>query len=508
MWKPDAVVPEHRWRARMVWVSLLVCITAYTIWQIWKIFDELANPSTSLKITNDLYAYPYVLVCFFHGRGCGFADGTTDTCVASAFTEGFATVDFNGEIYDDVAAYNVDSNNCVGFDLGSLEFGDDITAEEDQIIIDMWWYQSDMASDETDYYNHIGIHMAEEYPTESTLPFLFVPYARIVAGVSDITYKHTELGHVMSGPFGPLLAVGGAISPRSLGAMSACTCTRCCTCSVRIFKGSVSVVFLSGSRVCPQTIGKTTKKNLDGDVTTTFPPLVLSSSDFFAEETWTTSEDDTLADDAFGRLYLDIQQGAYSRTSIAEVDPLDIGTFLGNIGGFWELLLVLWGLFFIATREEREPKMKARDFAKTARTTKEIVTRRRSLSVDSAAASTTSAAVEQRPQWEAAFRGDTAAVPQFGGGNTAVPTVPSVNDGGASTATRRASNDSSGNGSTSSALFRRSTGGISDPHGGSSSSNFRRPVVRDMPRRGSTTGGSLPEEQPRAPPSYDEMSAK
>ncbi|CAM9379792.1 unnamed protein product [Ectocarpus sp. 6 AP-2014] len=372
----------------MVWVSLLVCITAYTIWQIWKVCDDLANPSTSLKITNDLYAYPHVLVCFFHAEGCGFEDESVDMCVTSASE--YSSVSFNGEVYDDLGTIS-EFTNCVGFDLGSLELGDDITEENDNAIID--------------------------------------------------------------------------------------------------------------------TIGKTTKKKLNGDVTTTFPPLVLSSSDYTAENTLTTSEDDILQDPSFGRLYLDIQQGSYSRTAIAEVDPLDIGTFLGNIGGFWELLLILWGLFFITTREERGPKMKARDFAKTARTTKELVTRRRSLSVDSAAASATSA-VEQRPQWEAAFRGDTAAVPQFGGGNTAVPTVPPANDGGASNATRRASNDSSGIGSTSSALFRRATGGMPDPQSSSSGFNFKRPVVRDMPRRGSRTGGSLPEAQPRAPPSYDEMSAK
>ncbi|CAM9365740.1 unnamed protein product, partial [Ectocarpus fasciculatus] len=105
------------------------------------------------------------------------------------------------------------------------------------------------------------------------------------------------------------------------------------------------------------------KKDLSGDVTTTFPALVLSSSDYTTENPLTTTADDDFFDDiAYGRLYLDMKQGSYSRTAIEEVDPLDIGTFLGNIGGFWELLLILWGLFFIATREEREPKMKARDF--------------------------------------------------------------------------------------------------------------------------------------------------
>lgn len=53
-----------------------------------------------------------------------------------------------------------------------------------------------------------------------------------------------------------------------------------CMCSVPISNGSVSLVFLSGSCAWPQTIGKNTKKKLNGDVTTTYPALVLSSSDF------------------------------------------------------------------------------------------------------------------------------------------------------------------------------------------------------------------------------------
>ncbi|CAM9379495.1 unnamed protein product, partial [Ectocarpus sp. 6 AP-2014] len=202
----------------ILWASLLVSITAYTVWQIWKIVDDLANPSTSLKITNELYAYPYVMVCFFHGEGCGFEDGSTDTCVASALIEGFSMVYFDGESFDDLVV-ETQFSNCVGFDLGSLEFGEDITAENDQAIVD--------------------------------------------------------------------------------------------------------------------TIGKTTKEDLSGDVTTTFPSLVLSSSDFTTENPLTTTTDDDFDDSAFGRLYLDIKQGSYSRTAIAEVDPLDIGTFLGNIGGFW-----------------------------------------------------------------------------------------------------------------------------------------------------------------------------
>lgn len=71
-----------------------------------------------------------------------------------------------------------------------------------------------------------------------------------------------------------------------------------------------------------------------------------------------------------------------------------------------ELLIIVWGLFFIATREESEPKMMARDFGKVVQPVKKIVRRRRSLSVDSAPASASRADEEGRPDWERAFRGD------------------------------------------------------------------------------------------------------
>lgn len=128
-----------------------------------------------------------------------------------------------------------------------------------------------------------------------------------------------------------------------------------------------------------------------------------------------------------------------------------------------ELLIILWGLFFIATRHDREPELKARNFAKSLRVGKDIVTRRRSLSVERSSVRST----EERPHWEAAYRGSnpnsTAAAtmiagPFLGSGGTqggiaaavGFPTIPPANGGTYtdSVATRRASIGSS-NGSTS-----------------------------------------------------------
>lgn len=88
-----------------------------------------------------------------------------------------------------------------------------------------------------------------------------------------------------------------------------------------------------------------------------------------------------------------------------------------------ELLLVCWGLFFIATRPDREPKMKARNFTKSVAIGKEIVMRRRSLSVDSAASAASASQAEERPRWDPAYGGSNSSsaappLPPRGGGST------------------------------------------------------------------------------------------
>ena len=38
---------------------------------------------------------------------------------------------------------------------------------------------------------------------------------------------------------------------------------------------------------------------------------------------------------AVGYLYLILTQGSFSVTEITDINPLDVGNFVGNIGGFW-----------------------------------------------------------------------------------------------------------------------------------------------------------------------------
>eukprot|EP00903_Cladosiphon_okamuranus_P014336 g13312.t1 len=56
-------------------------------------------------------------------------------------------------------------------------------------------------------------------------------------------------------------------------------------------------------------------------------------------------------------LDLRIKQGPNSLETITEDAPASIGELLGDIGGFWDILLLLWPVFFVVVSQE-EPTLK------------------------------------------------------------------------------------------------------------------------------------------------------
>lgn len=57
-----------------------------------------------------------------------------------------------------------------------------------------------------------------------------------------------------------------------------------------------------------------------------------STTDYSDDDSTSTTEVDT---SIYGFLSVDLTQGSFSLTTVKDVNPLDIGTFFGNIGGFW-----------------------------------------------------------------------------------------------------------------------------------------------------------------------------
>ncbi|CAM9630378.1 unnamed protein product [Scytosiphon promiscuus] len=107
---------------------------------------------------------------------------------------------------------------------------------------------------------------------------------------------------------------------------------------------------------------------------------------------------------AIGRLLLKIEQAPYSLVGISDDKPLSVGSLLGNIGGFWELLLVAWAVFFVSTRSEAEPEFRARDLADSIKKGKEVVGRRLGRPRAAPSAQTTEPVIEVQPDWEAPYR--------------------------------------------------------------------------------------------------------
>ncbi|CAM9347653.1 unnamed protein product, partial [Ectocarpus sp. 12 AP-2014] len=66
----------------------------------------------------------------------------------------------------------------------------------------------------------------------------------------------------------------------------------------------------------------------------------------------------------YAHLSLEMKQQADSWEIITESNPYEFAEMFGNIGGFWDLLLILWPLCFVAATQQ-DPHLKPRTFKKS-----------------------------------------------------------------------------------------------------------------------------------------------
>ncbi|CAN0361929.1 unnamed protein product [Ascophyllum nodosum] len=108
-------------------------------------------------------------------------------------------------------------------------------------------------------------------------------------------------------------------------------------------------------------IGLTKKVGLDSSHdSTTYRALV----------TYSSTHKDAKSDVAdiynpYAHFSLEVAQEINSLEVITEIDPLEIAEIFGEVGGAWDLLLLLWPVFFVFAVPQ-EPEYKARNFRKTA----------------------------------------------------------------------------------------------------------------------------------------------
>ncbi|CAB1118003.1 unnamed protein product [Ectocarpus sp. CCAP 1310/34] len=120
--------------------------------------------------------------------------------------------------------------------------------------------------------------------------------------------------------------------------------------------------------------------------------------------TFLRADDTSASSPSFSGGFLNIYvlQGSYSLIIIEDIDPLDIGDLLGNIGGFWGYVLLSFAVFFTVAEPEKLPRLRARAFY-TKRGTDEIIRRLSATSSTSKSPDASQGATEVReqpPDWE------------------------------------------------------------------------------------------------------------
>ncbi|CAN0229685.1 unnamed protein product [Ectocarpus sp. 12 AP-2014] len=292
-------------------------IIAYSSIIVSNAFERRENPGIIIsKPENTVYEYPDVWVCLYNNYGCDKWE-LEEECMRSAnFTEGGNTtaVFYPGGEYEQVlpGVPRLTPNNgwCQEFKTSYITsfLGQerDLTNYLDYVLLDvsMYWYPGGFQNDSTTC-------VSEGWETHSEWIYVFL--------------NDPERATTSTGIQTPYMCISNA-------------------------SASYPSTYLG--------LGVTKTEVLTGDVVPTF--------DFKTHVTATTKTKlNPGITVPYAHLALQIQQETNSLQSITEIDPVDIATLLGNVGGFWDLLLILWPIFFVVASRQ-PPQLKLRSFKNAA----------------------------------------------------------------------------------------------------------------------------------------------
>ncbi|CAM9511484.1 unnamed protein product, partial [Ectocarpus fasciculatus] len=312
--KPAEVLPQHKRRAVTLFIVLIVAILAYSGLLVYNAVKKSKNPSTSFVLSNNVYRYPDTYVCLYNYFGCDDMD-LEEFCVSSVFdTEGgrsSAVFNPGGDLEQEIAttAYLTDERGwCVSFETSAVDIVDGERDPEDYILLDMYWYPGGNASASTTCISEEG-----EWESHSESVFVFL--------------RDSDTGIL------------------SAGIQVAYSC---------MTNESSSHVFTYMG------IGLTKEDKLNEEDTASYKALETSSALYKDKRT----DNITGITSPYAWLSMEIAQSTDSLEEITEINPLEIAELFGNVGGFWDLLLMLWPIFFISASRQ-DPHLKVRNFKKS-----------------------------------------------------------------------------------------------------------------------------------------------
>ncbi|CAN0053200.1 unnamed protein product, partial [Ascophyllum nodosum] len=305
--------------------------------------SDRANPNTSFAISNDIYIYPDLWICTHASYGCDEYDDIQECARSINETEGGSTsatyrpgdlnetainfaVNFTEKVRIHVSTYYSKTRDCyrgwcVYFETSALEYrlGEERDSDDyiDYVTVDMYWYPGGSANSSTTCIQEAG---AWEFHHENVYAYLNDPLTSEVSAGIQIAYS-------------------------------------CMT------SESSSHYFTYVG------IGVTKEHKLGGLESASYNALALST----VEHKIKRDESITGIKAPYAYMKMQLQQESDSLVEITEIDPLDVAEILGQVGGFWDLILILWPLLFVAASEEI-PNLKPRNFLKSAVRAKEKVT--------------------------------------------------------------------------------------------------------------------------------------
>eukprot|EP00904_Undaria_pinnatifida_P008136 jgi/Undpi1/4452/HiC_scaffold_17.g07806.m1 len=339
---------------------MLVADSLDTSWMIASALMKRNDPDTSLILSNTVYDYPDVWVCLFENSGCDGADLQKDCAASSTLMEERpATAVFypNTTLPRDKRRKDIpgvttltDLGWCVVFSTSEVtEFrGEERDPDVylDYFLLDMYWYPGGSANAST-----TCVPDGEEWDSHKEWVYVYLhdPIKNTTSPGMQISYS-------------------------------------CMT------SGSTSHVFTTMG------IGLTEEINLEKPDGRSYKALSTSTSNFKVKANRNLAS-------PYAYLSMEIEQEQDSLKVITEINPLDVAEMLGNIGGFWDLILLLWPIFFVAATREN-PTLKPRNLKKSVQRVGTSIGFAASLKRSSSGSSDSSRCVHpleqpgERPYWE------------------------------------------------------------------------------------------------------------
>ncbi|CAB1102054.1 unnamed protein product [Ectocarpus sp. CCAP 1310/34] len=350
MWKPDEVVPQHKRRAVALWAILIGGIIFYSSYLLHKAVRKRDAPESSIELSNTVFEYPDIWVCLYADYGCDELE-LEEECMTSATANmtgwgNSSAVYYPGGEYEQEihveGRETPDHGWCVEFQTSKITrfLGEERDASRflDHLLLDMYWYPGGLETDSTTC-------VIEGWKTHNQWMYVFL--------------NDPALGQVSTRVPVPYSCITNVSSSHSFTYVG---------------------------------IGLTTEIKLGQE------PIVSNKALSVSTATVKHEVNPAIVK-PYAQLSLQVQQAPNSHECITEVDPLDLAEMFGNVGGFWDLLMIIWPIFFVAASRQ-DPHLKPRNFKESV--TKGLSGLRIGDSKHPAARDgfNGSPSVEERPNWE------------------------------------------------------------------------------------------------------------